>query len=395
MTALSTTARFCVFTLFSWAIVVTAHGLTAPLREAATKTRVYISNCTEHGRDGIFLAELNTSTGDLRLIRRVAELKKASFLALHPNQPYLYSTCEVDDYHDAKNGAVAALKIDAATGNLTLLNTQCSSGEGSHYLSLDRKGNNAFVANYQGGSVAVLPIRADGRLGAATSAVLHHGSSVNKNRQAGPHPHAIDVDATNHFVFVPDLGLDKVLAYRFDSAAGTISANHPHDLATSPGAGPRHITFHSNGKWAYVINELDSTVIALRYDSQMGTLTQIDIVSTLPAGAAQQDNLTGEIVVHPNGKYLYASNRGHDSIAVFAIDQASGRLSSLSHSLAGGRTPRNFNIDPSGKFLLSANLDSDSITVLKIDPTTGKLSPGAHEIKVPQPYCIQFFSPGD
>ena len=345
--------------------------------------------------DGIFLAELNPSTGDLGPIRLVADVKKASFLALHPNHHYLYSTCEVDDYHDAKGGAVAAFKIDAATGNLTLLNHQSSTAEGPHYLSLDREGKNALVANYHGGGVAVLPIRADGTLGPATSTVLHHGSSVNKSRQTAAHPHGIDVDPTNRFVFVPDLGLDKVVAYRFNSAAGTIAANHPRDLATSPGAGARHITFHSNGKWAYVINELDSTVIALRYDSETGALTQMETVSTLPAGAAQQDNLTGEIVVHPNGKFLYASNRGHDSIAVFAIDQTSGRLRSLGHCLAGGRTPRNFNIDPSGKFLLSANLDSDSVTVLQIDPASGKLSRTAHEIKVLQPYCIQFFSPGD
>jgi 6-phosphogluconolactonase len=322
-------------------------------------------------------------------------VRKASFLALHPNHRYLYSTCEVDDYHDAKGGAVAAFKIDPATGNLTLLNHQSSTAEGPHCLSLDLEGKNALVANYHGGGVAVLPIRADGTLGPATSTVLHHGSSVNKSRQTGAHPHAIDVDPTNHFVFVPDLGLDKVLAYRFNAEAGTIAANHPRDLATSPGAGPRHIAFHSNGKWAYVINELDSTINALQFDRLTGALTQIETVTTLPAGTVQRDNLTGEIVVHPNGKFLYGSNRGHDSIAVFVIDQTSGLLKSRGHCLAGGRTPRNFNIDPSGKFLLSANLDSNSVTVLQIDPDSGKLSRTAHEIKVLQPYCIQFFSAGD
>jgi 6-phosphogluconolactonase len=190
------------------------------------------------------------------------------------------------------------------------------------------------------------------------------------------------------------LGLDKVVVYRFDPAAGTVVPNHRQDVVTSPGAGPRHIAFHSNGKWAYVINELDSTVIALRYDSRTGALTQIETVSTLPAGVARQGNLTGEIVVHPNGRFLYASNRGHDSIAVFAIDPASGRLELVGHRLAGGRTPRNFNIDPSGKYLLVANLDSDSVTVLQIDPLTGNLSRAEHEIKVEQPYCIQFLSVG-
>src|SRR4051812_44788271 len=395
MTAISIIARFGVLATISSGIVASAPAQTASVNKPAIKTRVYISAFTENGGDGIYLTELDLSTGDLWPIRLVADVRKASFLALHPNHRYLYSTCEVDDYHDVKGGAVAAFKIDAATGNLTLLNHQSSSGEGPHYLSLDRDGKNALVANYHGGSIAVLPIRADGKLGLATSTVLHHGSSVNKSRQTGPHPHAIDVDPTNRFVFVPDLGLDKVLAYRFDSLAGTITANHPRGLATLPAAGPRHITFHSNGKWGYEINEVHSTVIALRYASQMGRLTQIDTVSTLPAGATQQDNLTGEIVVHPNGKCLYASNRGHDSIAVFAIDQTSGRLSALGHGLAGGRNPRNFNIDPSGKFLLSANLDSNTVTVLQIDPASGKLSRAAHEIKILQPFCIQFFSPGD
>src|SRR4051812_26638786 len=270
MSALSLVASFGVFATIASEIAGSASAQATPLSGRATKTRVYISTFTEHSGDGIYLAELNSSTGDISAISLVADLRKASFLALHPSHRYLYSTCELDDYHDSKGGAVAAFKIDADTGNLTLLNHQSSSGQGPHYLSLDRDGKNALVANYHGGSVAVLPIRADGTLGPATSTVLHHGSSVNKSRQTGPHPHAIDVDPTNHFVFVPDLGLDKVLAYRFDSAAGAITANHPHDLATSPAAGPRHITFHSNCKWAYVINELDSTVIALRYDSQTG-----------------------------------------------------------------------------------------------------------------------------
>jgi 6-phosphogluconolactonase len=395
MSAISIIARFGVLATIASGIVGSAPAQTTSVNEPPVKTRVYISTFTENGDDGIYLAELDPSTGDLGPIRLVADVRKASFLALHPNHRYLYSTCEVDDYHDAKGGAVAAFKIDAATGNLTLLNHQSSSGEGPHYLSLDREGKNALVANYHGGSVAVLPIRADGKLASATSTVLHHGSSVSKSRQTGPHPHAIDADPTDRFVFVSDLGLDKVLSYRFDSATGTITANHPRDLATSPAAGPRHITFHNNGKWAYVINELDSTVIALRYDSQTGGLTHIDTVSTLPAGATQQDNLTGEIVVHPNGRFLYASNRGHDSIAVFAIDQTSGRLSALGHGPAGGRNPRNFNIDPLGKFLLSANLDSNTVTVHQIDPGSGKLSRTAHGIKILQPYCIQFFSPGD
>jgi 6-phosphogluconolactonase len=250
------------------------------------KTRVYISTYTDDGTDGIFLTELDHETGNLQPPRRVSSVRKASFLALHPNHRFLYSTCEVDDYSDSKHGAVAALRIDPATGNLTLLNHQSSTGEGPHHLSLDREGKYALVANYHGGSVAVLPIGADGTLGPATSTVLHHGSSVNKVRQEGPHPHAINVDPTNHFVFVLDLGLDKVLAYHFDFERGTLTVNEPGELTTSPGAGPRHISFHPNGKWAYVINELNSTVEVTQYDAKRGVLTRLESISTLPAGRA-------------------------------------------------------------------------------------------------------------
>jgi 6-phosphogluconolactonase len=352
-------------------------------------TRVYISTFTEDGKDGIFLTELDHETGNLQAPRRVSSIKKASFLALNPNHRFLYSTCEVDEYPESNHGAVAAFRIDPATGNLTLLNHPSSTGEGPHHLSLDHEGKNALVANYHGGSVAVLPIGADGTLRPAASTVRHHGSSINKIRQEGPHPHAINVDPTNRFAFVPDLGLDKVLAYHFDFARGTLTANEPGALSASSGAGPRHMAFHPNGKWAYVINELDSTIDVTQYDAKRGVLTRTESISTLPAGAAQE-NITGEIVVHPNGKFLYASNRGHDSIAAYAIGQSNGRLSPLGYFPDGGRTPRNFNIDPSGQFLLSANLDSDSVTVLRIDQASGTLSKTAHAITVVQPYCIEF-----
>jgi 6-phosphogluconolactonase len=385
------------FVILSLALFALMSGLNAPVVQAepsrppgaAAKTRVYISTCSEHGPDGIYLAELDPVSGELRLVGLVAGLDKASFLALHPNHRYLYSTGEVDGSRDSTRGAVAAFKIDATNGKLTRLNHQSSTADGPHYLSLDRAGKCAFVANYHGGGIASLPIDAEGKLEPAASTILHHGSSVNIKRQAGPHPHGIDVDLTNRFVFVPDLGSDRVVAYRFDGEKGVLTPNHAGELTASPGAGPRHIAFHPNGKWAYVINELDSTLNALRYDSKAGVLARIETVSTLPAGN-KEENITGEVVIHPNGKLLYASNRGHDSIAAFAIDEATGRLTPIGYYPAGGRAPRNFNIDPSGRLILSANLDSDSITVLRIDPATGKLSPTSHAIKVIQPYCIVF-----
>jgi len=386
MRALFATCRLIALATFVVAMLWPAPG--EPARASTTKTRVYISTYGSD-RDGIYLAELDPITGDLQLIRLAAAVNNVQFLALHPNHRYLFATCDVDEYPDTKGGAVAALKIDTTTGSLTRLNHQSAHGELPCHLTVDRHGKHALVANYTGGSVAVLPIRADGTLKSATSTVVHQGSSVDKVLQSGPHAHAINLDAANRFALVADLGLDKVLIYRFDAAAGTLAPNEPSALAVAPGAGPRHIAFHPNGKWVYVINELDSTVIALRYDSTAGVLTLMDTVSTLPAGATVE-NITGEIVVHPNGKFLYGSNRGHDSIALFAIDQTTGRLTSLGHFPAGGRTPRHFNIDPSGKILLSANMDSDSVTVHQIDVPTGKLSRLAHEIKVLQPQCIEF-----
>jgi 6-phosphogluconolactonase len=388
MCALSMIARLPLYITIVCSIVGATHAQAPATNGRGAKTRVYISTCTEHGSDGIYLAELDPKAGELQLVRQVAAVKKASFIAIHPSREFLYSTCEVDGYQKSKGGAVSAFKIDALTGNVTLLNHQSSAGEGPHHLSLDVSGKYALVANYFGGSVAVLPIGIDGTLAPASSMVLHHGSSVNTSRQSSPHPHAINVDPTNRFAFVPDLGLDKVLAYRFDGATGTLTPANLGPLSTPRGSGPRHIAFHSSGKWAYVINELDSTVLALGYDAKAGTITKLETVSTLPAGGFD-GNITGEIVVHPNGEFLYASNRGHDSIAAFEINQQ-GRLKLIGHCAAGGRTPRNFNIDHSGRFLLSANLDSDSVTVLRIDPSSGKLSRTAQGIKVPQPYCIDF-----
>ena len=389
MNGLCATARLGPVFLIACTTIATTCAETPRSQDSKTKARVYISNYARAEAGGIYLAELNLVTGDLQLIRLVADLKKASFLALHPNHRYLYATGEVGGYLDSNGGALLAFEIDVNNGNLTLLNHQSSAGAGPCYVSLDRNGKHALVANYDGGNVAVLPIGDDGRLQPASSTIMNRGSSIHKTRQTGPHPHAMNIDPANRFVFVPDLGLDKVLAFRFYAATGTLAPNNLNAAAVKPGAGPRHIVFHPNGNWAYVINELDSTVAILKYDSETGRLTSLETVSTLPAGITT-DNITGEIVIHPNGRFLYASNRGHDSIAVYAIDQLTGRLSSLGQHLAGGRVPRNFNIDPSGKFLLAANMDSDSVTVHQIDLATGKLSRLPHEIKIVQPYCIEF-----
>jgi 6-phosphogluconolactonase len=257
-------------------------------------------------------------------------------------------------------------------------------------VSLDREGKNALVANYGGGSVAALPIGADGRLAPASSVIQHEGKSVDPQRQEGPHAHAINLDPQNRFALVPDLGLDKVLLYRFDADAGKLQANDPPHAKLVPGAGPRHLTFDFAGR-VYVINEMANTITGFTYDAETGGLKEFQTVSTLPEGASVS-NTTAEIVAHPTGKFLYGSNRGEDSIAMFAIEPASGQLSHLGNHPCGGRTPRNFAIDPTGKFLLSAHQDSSTIAVHSIDPTTGRLTKTAHKFEVPTPVCIVFAS---
>lgn len=375
------------------AIALVASVVVAPCRggqsSSTGKTRLYIGTLASGASQGIYQAELDSKSGELQLIGVAGNIENASFLAIHPNLRCLYAACEVDQYANSKGGAVAAFHIDAATGKLALINHQSSAGALPCHLSLDRQGKHALVANYLGGNAAVLPISADGKLGSATATVQHHGSSVHKVRQLQPHPHSINLDSANRYAFVADAGTDEILVYRFDSAAGTLTPHDPRVLRTAVGAAPRHFAFHPNGKWAYIINELDSTVAAMRYDPERAALTTVQTLSTLPASVAV-DNLAAEIVVHPNGRFLYGSNRGHDSIAMFAIDATIGALAPLGHHPSGGKVPRHFGIDPTGRFLLSANQDSNNIVVHEIDPTSGKLAQSAHGIEVPSPVCIQF-----
>jgi 6-phosphogluconolactonase len=349
---------------------------------------VYLGTYTRGDSQGIYLARLNLTTGELKLAGLAAETKNPSFLAIHPNRRFLYSVGEISDFQGQRTGAVNAFRIDRQTGKLELLNQQSSGGAGPCHLVVDPPGRNVLVANYGGGSVAALPIRDDGGLGESTAFVQHEGSSVNPRRQGGPHAHSINLDAANRFAFVADLGLDKILVYRFDAARGTLTPNDTPWAAVAPGSGPRHFAFHPGGKVAYVINELLSTVTAFAYDADRGVLEEVQTISTLPDGF-DGDNTTAEVQVHPSGRFLFGSNRGHDSIAVFAIDPDSGRLSAVEHESTQGHTPRNFGVDPTGRYLLAANQNSDSVVVFRIDANSGALTPTGQKIEVPSPVCIK------
>jgi 6-phosphogluconolactonase len=271
---------------------------------------------------------------------------------------------------------------------LQLLNDQSTKGSALCHITVDRTGKNVLVASYGGGSVAVLPIGNDGRLGSVSSFVQHHDSSIDPQRQRKPHAHSINLDVANRFAFVPDLGLDKVMIYRFDPAAGTLEPNDPPSASVAPGSGPRHFAFHPDGRHAYVINETASTVTGFDYDPADGTLGEFQTLSTLPAPTP--GNSTAEVQVHPSGKFLYGSNRGHNSIAIFTIDPASGKLTPVGYQGAGIKVPRNFGIDPTGTYLIVANLEGNSLIVFRIDQQSGQLTPTGSSIAVSKPACVKF-----
>ncbi len=353
---------------------------------------VYVGTYTgpKTGSQGIYLFRMDTAAGALKPEGPVAEIANPTFLAIHPNRRFLYAVNEVSDYGGAKTGAVAAFAIGPASGKLGLLNRQPSGGAGPCHLVVDAAGEHVLVANYGGGSVEVLPVAADGRLGEPTAVVQHRASAGAPRKR--PRAHSVNLDASQRFAFVADLGLDKVFSYRFDGAAGTLAPNDPPAISLAAGAGPRHFAWHPSGRFAYVINELNSTVTALAYDPDRGALSELQTLSTLPKGFAGKSDCA-EVQVHPSGRFLYGSNRGHDSIAIFAIDATTGRLTSLGHEATQGKTPRNFGIDPSGAWLVAANQDSDNLVVFRIDPGTGQLHPTGTVVEVPAPVCVKFVLP--
>ncbi|MBL9123774.1 MAG: lactonase family protein [Planctomycetaceae bacterium] len=379
--------------LLGWVVLlVGAQATAAPAEKNVadqSPIRVYFGTYTGGDSKGIYFAELDRKTGEISAPRLAAEAVNPSFLAIHPTQKFLYAVGEVSDFNGKKSGGVSAFAIDPQSGALRLINQHPSGGAGPCHLTVDATGRDVLVANYGGGSVACLPIQSDGSLKPPSSFVQHAGSSVNPQRQAGPHAHSINLDANNRFAIAADLGLDKLLVYRFDAERGTLEPNDPPAVALPAGGGPRHFAFHPTGKFAYACNEMLSTVSALAYDPEKGVLTELQTISTLPEGG-HAGNSTAEVRVHPSGEFVYVSNRGHNSIAMFAVDAQSGKLTPLGQESTRGQVPRNFNIDPSGRYLLAANQDSANVVVFAIDPAKGTLRPTGSEIQVSRPVCVRF-----
>jgi 6-phosphogluconolactonase len=352
--------------------------------------RVYVGTYTRGASEGIYRFDLDLASGKPTAPQLAAEAVNPSFVAIHPSRKYLYAVGEVGNFEGQQNaGGVTAFKIDPETGDLTKLNSQVSGGRGPCHVSVDATGKVVLVANYGGGSVASMKINEDGSLEPASSVMQHEGSSVHPRRQTAPHAHSVNVDPTNRFAVVADLGLDQVLVYRLATATAQLVPHDPPFVRTPEGGGPRHLAFHPNGKYAYVNNELTMSVTAFKYDAEVGQFEELSTHDTLPEDAGSENNSTAEVLAHPSGKFLYVSNRGHDSIAIFRIKK-DGTLQAEGHASTLGETPRNFGIDPTGRFLLAANQNSGTVVLFRIDPHTGALSPTGDVIEIPNPVCVRF-----
>lgn len=356
---------------------------------SAAESRLYIGTYTGAKSRGIYVSTFDSTAGALAPPKLAAELQSPSFLASSPDGRRIYAVSEVSEHNGRKSGAVSALAVDPASGTLALINQQPTGGTGPCHLSVNQSGTYVFVANYGGGSVAVFPIGTNGSLGEASTFVQHEGSSVNKQRQEGPHAHGIYPDASERWVVVPDLGLDQLRIYRFDSGKGTLTPGQSPAFTATPGSGPRHFAFQPTGTLACAINELDSTVCSFRFEAESGRLSQLDTASALPRPV--EGSSTAEIAFSPDGRFVYGSNRGHDSIAVLAIEGVTGKLKPLQHEPTRGKTPRNFTISPEGRWLLVANQSSDSITIFARNTDSGTLTYTGREMTgVGSPVCLLF-----
>jgi 6-phosphogluconolactonase len=347
---------------------------------------VYVGTYTDGESRGIYRFAVDPVSGEATTPALAAASDSPSFLALHPGGRFVYAVNETDDFGGESTGAVSAFAIDPASGDLRLLNQEPSMGAHPCHILLDAAGRHVLVANYTGGNVSVLPLAANGRLEAPSAVRAHEGSGPDSRRQERPHAHGLALSPDQRFALVADLGADRVFVHRFDAAAGTLEPSAPPSAAAEPGSGPRHVVFHPSGSHVYAINEILSTVTVFRYEVS-GTLEPVQTITTLPLGFEGR-NSTAELAISPDGRFLYGSNRGHDSLAVFTIDGDSGRLATVGHVSTGGRNPRHFAMDATGRLLLAANQGSDTITVFRVDPDTGLPAAVGEPVRVPKPVCL-------
>jgi 6-phosphogluconolactonase len=376
--------RRTVLTLTGLALALASWAAGAPAGPASF--RVYIGTYTDGDSKGIYELTLDPATGGLGTPRLVAETSNPTFLVVDPKGTFLYAANEDGDSPADARGAISAFKIDPKDGTLAFLNSQPARGASPCHLVVDKAGRHLIVANYASGNVAVLPVGADGRLGVPGAVIQHEGHGPKPN-QGGPHAHSVVLDRANAFLFVSDLGLDKVVAYRFDVRTGELAPHPRGTVESAPGSGPRHFAFDPAGRHAYSLTEMGSTVTAYDYDPHQGRLTPTGTFSSLPEGFGGHSD-AAEIAVRPDGAFVYSSNRGADDIAVFAVEKGGRSLRKVQSQPTGGRTPRNFSIDPTGHYLLVANQRSNSLVVFRIDVATGLLTAVGPPVAVPSPACV-------
>jgi len=381
--------RHVLRTFVSICLLLGVLAFASPLA-SAQKYLFYVGTYTQDTKSkGIYAYRYDAVSKQITSLGLAAETTNPSFLAISPNGRFLYAVNEVPNYKGPNSGGVSAFSIDKASGKLIFLNEVPSRGADPCYITVDKTGKYVLVANYTGGSLAVFPVLEDGKLGEASDFVQHTGHGANPQRQEGPHAHSIDLSPDNRFAFVDDLGLDALLTYKFDSHTGKLTALNGVVTKFDPGAGPRHFALHPSGKFAYVIAEMQMSVTALTANLEDGTFKQLQSISTVPPDFKGRND-DAEVAVDPSGRYLYASNRGHDSIIWFAIDPGKGTLSPLGYTAAMIKEPRSFEIDPSGTLLFAENQKSDNIVVYRMDEKNGSLTPTGQTLDVSSPVCVKF-----
>jgi 6-phosphogluconolactonase len=376
-----------------------AAAQTKPMeKDGPVEPFVYIGTYTSKGSKGIYVYRLKTRNLEvsqnitLDPLGLAAETENPSFLEVDHERRLLFAVNEGDTFNGKPTGAVSAFRIQP-DGRLTLINQVASGGKGPCHLVLDKDRKHILVANYGGGSVAAIPVAEDGKLSEPSDVKQHEGKSVNAKRQEAPHAHCVMMSPDNRFAYVCDLGLDKVIIYKFDAKSGKITPNEPAFVQTKPGAGPRHMTFRPDGKFAYVLNELDSTVSTFAVDSQTGALQEVQTISTLP-GYYDGPNTAAEIQMHPSGKWVYTSNRGNETIILFNIDAEKGTLTWVEEQNTGGKTPRHFGLEPNPRHMIICNQNTDTVLISRIDAGNGRLKPSGVFTKVSSPACGVFVPVG-
>lgn len=385
--------RSLALVLASFVLALAFSPRLASAAEKSNKYLFYVGTYTEDGSKskGIYAYRYDAASQQITDLGLAAETTNPSFVAPHPNGKYLYAVNEVGNYKGPNSGGVSAFSIDQASGKLTFLNEVPSRGADPCYITVDRSGKYVLVANYTGGSLAVFPILSDGKLGDVSAFLQHTGHGTNPERQEAPHAHSIDLSSDNRFAYADDLGLDELDVYKFDSAKGSLTPNDPPFARLAAGAGPRHFVLRPDSKFAYVIAEMGHTVTVFSNDAAHGTLKLLQTVSTLPKNFTGRND-DAEIHVLPSGKFLYASNRGEDTIVVYAIDSMKGTLTQVASVPTGGKEPRSFEIDPMGTLLFAENQKSDNIVVFRIDGKTGQLTPTGKVLEVGAPVCLKFLA---